>query len=186
MLALFYIDLEDELIPFEINGRTFFENAGESRRYGVEFGLGLHIYEGLRASFAYTYLDAEFEDFPQPDGTNLDGNKVPGLPDHQIHGELFYRHPLGFYGGLDILYVNDFFVNNINTEKNDAYTVANVRLGFEYLWENWLIAPFLGVHNLFDEKYNSNVRINAFGGRFFEPAPEFNVYGGLNVAYNWQ
>jgi iron complex outermembrane receptor protein len=38
---------------------------------------------------------------------------------------------------------------------------------------------------LFDEKYNSNVRINAFGGRFFEPAPDLNVYGGLNVAYNW-
>ena len=184
--AAFYIDLEDELIPFEINGRTFFDNAGESRRYGVEFGLGLYIYEGLRASFAYTYLDAEFEDFPQSTGPNLKGKKAPGLPDHQAHGELFYRHPLGFYGGLDVLYVSDFFVNNANTEKNDAYTVANLRLGYEYLWGNWLIAPFLGVQNVFDEQYNGNVRINAFGGRFFEPAPELNVYGGLNVAYNWQ
>ncbi len=183
-LALFYIDLKDELISFQENDRTFFRNVGESRRYGVELGLGAQIYEGLRASFAYTYLDAEFEEFPK-DGVDLSGNKVPGLPDHQIHGELFYQHASGLYGGIDILYVSDFYVTDENDEENDAYTVANLRLGYEYLWENWLFAPFLGVQNLFDEKYNSNVRINAFGGRFFEPAPDLNVYGGLNVAYNW-
>jgi iron complex outermembrane recepter protein len=184
-IALFYIELEDELIPFEESGRTFFENAGESRRFGVELGLGAQIYKGLRASFAYTYLDAEFKEFPQSGGIDLEGKKVPGLPDHQIHAELFYQHPFGFYGGIDMLYVSDFFVTNINDEENNAYTVANLRLGYEYLWESWLFAPFFGVQNLFDEKYNSNVRINAIGGRFFEPAPALNMYGGLNVAYNW-
>jgi len=34
-------------------------------------------------------------------------------------------------------------------------------------------------------QYDSNVRINAAGGRFFDPAPEFNVYGRLSVAYRW-
>ncbi len=182
--AWFYIDLEDELISFEVDGRTFFRNAGESRRYGVELGLGLQVFEGLQASFAYTYLNAEFETFLK-DGVDLEGNEVPGLPPHQVHAELFYQHPSGLYGGIDILYVSDFFVTDENDEENDAYTVANLRLGYEYLWDNWQLAPFLGVQNLFDEKYNSNVRINAFGGRFFEPAPELNVYGGLNVAYNW-
>lgn len=183
-LALFFIDLEDELISFEENGRTFFRNAGESRRCGVELGLGAQIFEGLRASFAYTYLNAEFDEFLK-DGVDLEGNEVPGLPEHQVHGELFYQHALGFYGGLDILYVSDFFVTDENTEQNDSYVVANLRLGYEHLWENWLIAPFFGVQNLFDESYNSNVRINAFGGRFFEPGPELNLYGGFTVAYNW-
>ncbi len=182
--ALFYIDLEDELISFRENDRTFSRNVGESRRYGVELGLGLQVFEGLRASFAYTYLNAEFDKFLK-DGVDLGGNEVPGLPPHQIYGELFYQHASGFYGGLDILYVSDFFVTDENDEENDAYTVANLRLGYEYLWENWLLAPFLGVQNLFDERYNGNTRINAVGRRFFEPAPELNVYGGLNVAYNW-
>lgn len=182
--AWFYIDLKDELISFEENGRTFFRNAGKSRRYGVELGLSLKVVEGLRASVAYTYLNAAFKEFLK-DGVNLEGNEVPGLPPHQVYSELFYQHPLGFYGGFDLLYVHDFFVTDENDEKNDAYVVANLRLGYEYVWEHWLIAPFLGVQNLFDERYNSNVRINAFGGRFFEPAPELNMYGGLNVAYNW-
>ncbi len=183
-LAFFYIDLEDELIAFSIDDRTFFRNAGESHRHGVELGLGAQIFEGLRASFAYTYLKAEFDEFLK-NGADLDGNEVPGLPEHQVHGEVFYQHALGFYGGLDILYVSDFFVTDENTEQNDSYVVANLRVGYEHFWENWLIAPFLGVQNLFDENYNSNARINAFGGRFFEPGPELNVYGGFTVAYNW-
>jgi iron complex outermembrane receptor protein len=183
-LAVFYIALEDELFAFEENGRTFFRNAGESHRYGVELGLGLQVFDGLRASFAYTYLRAEFDRFLKS-SVDLEGNEVPGLPPHQIYGELLYQHASGFYGGFDILHVSDFFVTDENDNKNDAYTVANLRLGYEYLWEHGLISPFLGVQNLFDETYNSNVRINAFGGRFFEPAPDLNVYGGVNVAYNW-
>jgi iron complex outermembrane receptor protein len=136
-LALFYIDLKDELISFVENDRTFYRNVGESHRYGVELGLALQVFQGLRASFAYTYLNAEFDQFPK-NGVDLDGNEVPGLPPHQVYGELFYRHPSGLYGGLDVLYVSDFFVDDENNEKNDAYTVANLRLGYEYLWEKWL------------------------------------------------
>ena len=33
------------------------------------------------------------------------------------------------------------------------------------------------------DEYIGNVRINARGGRYFEPAPEFNVYAGLNIRY---
>jgi iron complex outermembrane receptor protein len=183
-LALFYIFLDDELIPFEVGGRTFFRNAGESRRHGVELGLGLKILKGLRASVTYTFLDAEFRDFVK-NGEDLQGNDVPGLPPHQVFGELLYRHPVGFYGGIDVLYVEAFVVNDENTEKNDAYTVANLRLGYEYRSDGWTVSPFLGLQNLFDEKYNGNVRINASGDRFFEPAPEFNVYGGVTVAYRW-
>jgi iron complex outermembrane receptor protein len=41
------------------------------------------------------------------------------------------------------------------------------------------------VNNLFDREYNGNVRINAARDRFFEPAPDRNVYGGLGVRYDF-
>ena len=43
------------------------------------------------------------------------------------------------------------------------------------------ITATLGVNNLFDEDYNNNIRINAFGGRYFEPAPERNGYIGITL-----
>ena len=63
--------------------------------------------------------------------------------------------------------------------------MANLCLGDEYRFAGWTVAPFFGIQNLFDERYNSNVRINAAGGCFFEPVPQFNVYGGFSVAYRW-
>jgi iron complex outermembrane receptor protein len=47
----------------------------------------------------------------------------------------------------------------------------------------WQVEPYLGINNLFDESYNSNIRINAFGGRFFEPAPVRNYYAGIVMRF---
>ena len=44
------------------------------------------------------------------------------------------------------------------------------------------IEPFFGVQNLADVSYSGVVRLNALGGRFFEPAPGINVYGGIAVS----
>jgi iron complex outermembrane recepter protein len=183
-LALYYISLRDELVPFEIEGRTFFRNAGKSRRYGLEVGLAFEIVDGFNTSLAYTYLNSEFKDFVVTD-VDFDGNEVPGIAPNLLNIELFYKHPYGFYAGLDLLYVSSFFVNDANTAKNDSYTVSNLRLGLEKNFSGWNMAPYFGIQNLFNERYNDNVRINSVGGRFFEPAPTINVYGGLSLAYNW-
>ncbi|MGB2514456.1 MAG: hypothetical protein ACPIAA_06020, partial [Flavobacteriaceae bacterium] len=41
----------------------------------------------------------------------------------------------------------------------------------------------LGVNNLFNTLYSDNIRINAFGGRFFEAAPERTFYAGLSISF---
>jgi iron complex outermembrane receptor protein len=185
-LAFFGANVKNELIPFqvlEVPGREFFRNAGRSRQYGLEIGLSLEVAKGLRLTFAYTYLNFKFEDFKTDEG-NFDGNRVPGIPPNQLYGEVFYKSPSGFYGGLELFYVDDFFVNDSNTEKNSSYLVPNLRLGYQTkLFKHWEISPFLGLNNVFDEKYNSSVRVNASGGRFFEPAPGFNLFGGFSLSY---
>jgi iron complex outermembrane receptor protein len=183
-LALYYITLRDELIPFAIDGRTFFRNAGKSRRFGLEFGLDFELITGLRTSLAYTYLNSEYVTFGT-DGLNFDGNKVPGQPPNVLNLELFYDHSSGFFAGVDLLYVSSFFVNDENTVKNPSYTAANVRLGFEKRYKGLTISPLFGIQNLFNQKYNDNVRINAVAGNFFEPAPTINIYGGIAISYNF-
>ena len=183
-LALYYITLRDELIPFVIDGRTFFRNAGKSRRYGLEFGLDFELITGLRTSLAYTYLNSKYKTFGT-EGLNFDGNKVPGQPPNVLNLEMFYDHSSGFFAGVDLLYVSSFFVNDENTVKNPSYTAANVRLGLEKSYKGLTISPFFGIQNLFNQKYNDNVRINAVAGNFFEPAPTINTYGGIAISYNF-
>ena len=39
--------------------------------------------------------------------------------------------------------------------------------------------------NRFGEEYDDNLRLNARFSRTFEPAPKFNLYGGLTLAYHF-
>ena len=64
--------------------------------------------------------------------------------------------------------------------------MVNFLAGFaDWRLGSWTLSPFVGVNNLTDERYAANVRINAFGGRYFEPAPERHFYGGLAVRYTF-
>ncbi len=49
----------------------------------------------------------------------------------------------------------------------------------------FIASPFIGINNLFDESYNSDIRINAFGGRYYEPAPDRNLYAGIELRYDF-
>jgi len=188
-VSLFTIDVEDELIPFELAaqpGRDFFSNAGKSTRKGVEFSFVSQPVKELTISVAYTYSDFQFDEFLDDNGNDFSGNVLPGIPDDLFHGEVAYTHPSGFYGAIDWLYVGDFFVDNANSTANDSYNVVNLRTGFaDFRFGDWTLSPFVGVNNLTDKRYAANVRLNAFGGLYFEPAPERHFYGGLAIRYNF-
>jgi iron complex outermembrane receptor protein len=64
-----------------------------------------------------------------------------------------------------------------------SYVVSGLRASYEIQNGEWLFRPYIGINNIFDESYNSNIRINAFGGRYYEPAPERNFYAGIVVRF---
>ena len=188
-LSLFSIDVEDELIPFELAsqpGRDFFSNAGKSKREGAEVSFISQPLDSLRFSIAYTYSNFEFVQFLDDNGNDFSGNALPGIPDNLFRAEIAYTHTSGFYSTVDVLNVGDFFVNNANSTINESYRVVNLRAGLDDLeFGRWVLSPFVGINNLTDEAYSANIRINAFGGRYFEPAPDRHWYGGVAIRYNF-
>lgn len=187
-IALFHVDVSNELVPYEqdgFTGRTFYRNAAESTREGIELAASAELLPGLVAGLTYTYMEAKFGTF-RTATSNFDGARVPGLPRQQLFAELTYRHPSGWYGALDMQHVGRFFADNANAVAQTAYQISNLRFGYDGKIGNWAISPYLGISNLFDETYNSNVRINASAARFFEPAPGRNVHGGLAVRFNFE
>ena len=186
--AMFEIDLEDELIPFEVPanpGRNFFANVGRSTRKGLEFSYVGTSLSGLQWTLAYTHSDFVFDEFTDDNGNDFAANKIPGIPDNFFFAELSYERPSGFFSTIDLQHADSLFANNANTETVDGYTVINLRAGFDKVMGSCTLTPFVGINNLFDERYTANVRINAFGGRYFEPAPERNFYAGISVRYRF-
>ncbi len=184
-LALFYIRTEDEITPFELTavpGRTFFRNSGASDRRGVEAWVRWRPHPHWQGTVSYTYSDFEFQEFVIS-GLDFKGNRLPGIPAQRAVGQVQYRHPEGWFGSLQAEHVGRFYVNNENTFENAAYTSTRLALGMEKRWRSVRGSIFLGMNNLLDERYNANTRINAGGGRYFEPAPSFNLFAGVSVSW---
>ncbi len=185
-VALFTIDLENELIPYELAafpGRTFYSNAGSSSRDGVETAISWTNDSGLRVDASFTWSDFRFDQFVDDNSNDFGGNELPGLPEQFGYLGLTYNSDGGFTGTIEAVYSGELYANNANTASVPAYTVANLRLAKEFTNGRWLYRPYVGINNLFDESYNSNIRINAFGGRYFEPAPPRNIYAGIVVNF---
>ncbi len=179
--AGFVTNLDDLLIPFESpSGRTAFRNAGSARRYGAELDWQAWALPRLRWSGALTFIDARFRDYRTATGT-FDGRHEPGIPGWQVYQELFYRHPGGAFVALEAFVVDGYPVNDANTARSDMRYVLDLRGGWAGTVGRWTIAPFVGLRNLTAQRYDGTVRLNARGGRYFEPAPGFSVFGGLTV-----
>ena len=184
-LALFYLDITNELIPFELEdfpGRTFYRNAGNSSRKGIELESSFLIVSGLITQLTYTFSGFQFEDFETNNG-NLEGNATPGIPKHSTAIGLNYLSPNGFFASAQARLVGEMYLNNNNTELEKAYSLVNLRMGQTFSFSKWSLNPFLGINNIFNTPYSSNIRINAFGGRYFEPGAERNVYVGVKIRF---
>ena len=99
-----------------------------------------------------------------------------------------------FLGGLDIalrknIYLNATYtftdeipLNDAATDIADSYQLLNARLGYRTSSFKLLsIDAFVGVDNLFDERYSLGNDLNAFGGRYYNTAAPRNFYFGIKV-----
>ena len=70
----------------------------------------------------------------------------------------------------DVSFVDEQFGDNANTVVIDGYTLMSLRFGYDVdLGGRLALSPFVGINNLADETYTSNVRLNAaFRDRFGE------------------
>jgi iron complex outermembrane recepter protein len=182
-LVVYAMTVKDEVVnTATLGSRGVFENA-DTDRQGFEAMGVLTISDTLELTGSYTYSDFSFDKFPS--NTAAEGNDLPLIPENQLFTQLKYHRDSGLFVVLDYHWVDSYFANNANTASNDAFGVSNLRMGKSFKSNNLSIDPYLGVKNLTDESYNDNVRPNAFGGRFYEPAPGRNVYAGANLRYDF-
>ena len=184
-LALFSITVDDELIPFEnASGRTFYRNAGRTSRDGFEAAVRYPLLPAWEVRSSLTLARYRFDRYTTDDGEDLAGNELPGLPQTLWNGALSWQGLGGRFAEVGAHYVGEFYADDANTEEVDGYWRFDLKGG-----ESWRIGNdttvdlYGGIRNLFDEDYFENVRINANGGRYYEPAPGRTFYAGVKVGF---
>jgi iron complex outermembrane recepter protein len=174
----------------EVGGRAFFRNAGKTHNDGAEVGLTVAPVNGLSLSAAYTYSHYRFTDYKVARaGTTvidtLDGNRLPGVPEHFWRLGLRTSLPADFYLDADHTITTSVPADDANTPTLfvQAWGVTNVRVGWDGKAGQLDVGPFVGVNNLWDDRYIGSVTLNGVGGRVFEPAPRRVIYVGTEIGY---
>jgi len=184
--ALFDIATRDEIVvDVNMSGRTTFKNAGRTERRGFELGAASLLPGAFGAQFAFTYLDAVFEEgFTSTVQGNPvvvpAGNLLPGVPRTQAYAQLSYRKPR-YYSYLEALWRSRVAVDDVNSEFAGAYNVFNLVVGLVQQGPGWRITEYVRLDNLADRNYAGSVIVNEGNRRFYEPAPRRSMSGGIQA-----
>ena len=191
-LAVFRTDTEDELaVLSNTGGRAVYQNAGKTRRTGVELALEGKWNNGVGALLSYSQLRAVYTDgfcgaACTPATQVQAGNRIPGVPARVGYAELSWQHPAnGFTSALEGRYVDKVYVDDVNSDAAAGYFIANLRGGFEQKSGRWRLREFVRIDNLAGRRYAGSVIVNEGNQRFFEPAPERSYVIGISATQSW-
>ncbi|MEO7987572.1 MAG: TonB-dependent receptor, partial [Gemmatimonadales bacterium] len=191
-VAFFLGRIKDAIVQQEeVGGRAFFVNAGKTHNDGAEFGLDVTPIDGLTLRGAYTYAHYRFADYKIVEGAvvdTLDGNRLPGVPEHYWRLGLRASLPRGFYLDADHTLSSSLVADDANTIVIDGWGngVTNMRVGWSGDVGSTNLAPFVGINNLWNRQYVGSVTLNGVFGRVIEPAPRRVIYIGMDVGYRTQ
>tara|TARA_B100000953_G_scaffold68465_2_gene54987 strand:- start:1284 stop:3314 length:2031 start_codon:yes stop_codon:yes gene_type:complete len=176
---------KDEVLPYEnpqFPNQVFYNNAGKTKRKGVEFSghYDLNDFFSINSSISIgEYLFHEF----QKNQENYSGNSIPGIPNNIFIFDVSYKRSSSLFINISLKKIGEMYANNSNSVKIDNYNLVNLKIGQEISFKKIMLKPFLTINNLFSVNYYDNIRINAFGGRYYEPAPKTTFFGGIKIAF---
>ena len=178
----FISESNGEILPYELPEfpqRQFFKNSGATQRRGVEAMVSLigNILEWSNsASFAnYTFKE-------NTEITTLSGKRIPGIPSHHFNSQIQIKLPAQGQIRLEYQHIGALMANNNNSVKVAPYSVLNLSGVKQLPLKNGALKLFAGINNLTNSLYFDNIRINAFGGRFYEAAPTRHLYMGIELS----
>jgi iron complex outermembrane receptor protein len=171
--GVFTSDSADDIIRVlsDIAGRGSFQNAGTTRRQGIE--ASANYSSGPWTVFAtYSLVDATFRNTLTLDSPNnpladngeitvRPGNHLPGVPRHRFKAGVDYAVQDGWTVGADMVAVSGQYLvgdeSNLNP-KLPGYWVANLHTTYKVSKQ---VEVFGQVRNVFDKRYYT-------AGAFFE------------------
>lgn len=194
-LAIYFMDIDNLLVARRTGDDQFIGvNAGKTTHKGMEIGLNYFLVNKPAIQLSHSnslslhyYTFDEFEDLDE----DYSGNDLTGVPDKTFFSQLYLNSKSGFYTYINYQFVGDIPLRDDNSIYADSYQVVNLKTGIKRMLGNhFQFDVFVGINNVFDEKYASMLLINAgsFGNnppRYYYPGEPINYYAGLNLSYTF-
>jgi iron complex outermembrane receptor protein len=194
-LALFETRTDNEIVTqTNAGGRATFQNAGATRRRGLEASGSWQLAPTLQAQAAATWLDARYRDgfltctatpcaaasTPVPAG-----NRIPGIARAALFGAVTWQPAAGWRFGIEGRALDKVYVNDLNSDAAPGHATVAAYAGYQLNVGAWDLGALLRVDNLADRRYAGSVIVNDGNGRFFEPAPGRTWLASANATYRF-
>jgi iron complex outermembrane receptor protein len=194
-LAFFYTRTSDEIVTLtNSGGRSSYQNAGATRRRGMELAWSTTLGGDLAARVAWTIVDARYRDAfltcsaspcGAPNVPVAAGNRIPGIARETAFASLAWQPAAGWRGSLEARAASHVEVNDANGDAAAAFAIASASAGYVLPLGAWSLSGFARVDNLFDRRYVGSVIVNEGNARFFEPAAGRTVFAGVSGSYRF-
>ena len=174
----------NEILPFELEeypGKNFYRNVGETSRSGLELSWN-YFFSSAALQLSYTISDNKFKSYEIND-SQLKGKKIPGIPNQLFDLSVLFKFQKELNLKVDYQFVGKRFADNLNLTEIESHSLLSFKISKPFYVKRIKLNSFIGVNNILNEKYFDNIRLNAFGKRYYEPAPDRNIYLGADISF---
>lgn len=203
-VALFDFELRHTIVSrSDAQGTQLFANSGDTHQRGAEVAASGWLWQpaaagaptppagsypvGLRAWGSYAYNHFRFGSYGSATGQDFSGHQLTGTAPHTLSAGLDFSAARGFYLSPTVSHQAALPLNDANTDYAAGYWVFGSRAGWRRtIFKKLELDLYAGIDNAADRHYSLGNDLNAFGGRYFQPAPERNYYGGALLGWRWQ
>jgi iron complex outermembrane receptor protein len=173
------------------NNTEYFVNVGGTKQIGFESTLSAWIIEprniglihGLQLHNSFTLSKFTFSNYWQSIN-DYSGNKLTGVPEKVIVTAISITFPAGIYLFVQHNYTARIPLNDANSVFSNDYNLVQIKAGWRIKTvTNYNLEFYFGVDNLLNETYCLGNDLNAVGGRYYNPSPLRNFFGGMKVTF---
>jgi len=183
--TFFYSGLRETITSFtNQDGVVLFRNAGATNQLGTEWGLNINWYESQRGLInqinsrtSYNFYEFTFDNYQQEE-EDYSGNLLTGVPQHTFNQMVNFTIANSLNLNIHYRFVSEIPLSDENDVFADSYHLLNANIDYK-MPGSWKISLFGGMENIFNSTYSLGNDLNAFGQRYYQPAPARNFYLGL-------
>ena len=180
-VVFFTGETTNDIVPYELEaypGRSFYRNAGQTKRSGVELSYQRQ-FDWLQLDLVYAYLDLRFAEESEPSIAN---RHLPGVPWQSGSLQLSYQLSDSLRLNYQRLRRGALYADDENQHKVKGFWLDHLSLQKQWTSQSMRFSTVIGVQNMANVRYADNIRINAFGSRFYELGLPRQLYLGFNVS----
>ncbi|MFZ1705609.1 MAG: TonB-dependent receptor [Saprospiraceae bacterium] len=169
--TLYGINIRDLITAYEVDnipGQTFYRNASQTKRFGLEMMAKIRFTKHLLVTIQYDYSYFKYKNF-FINSVDYSNNFQTLTPKNRLVAQAHYSWKNYFESEIFVSYQSPMYLNDLNTIQSPSMSSIQWSISSG----NLLSKSFtfgLYFNNLFNLAKYSNFRVNAAQNRFYEAA----------------